>query len=88
MAGIGHQRQGACPQAAAGFDDDEDRVEADARRHRPVELVGREAVGMAVCVPVPVLVVIVLVGMVVAGHARIITVDGKAIPGVSSRNAV
>ena len=52
VAGIGHQCQRSAPKAAGGLDDDEERVEADACRHSPVELIGREAMRMAVAMRV------------------------------------
>jgi hypothetical protein len=52
VAGIGHQRQRSAPKAAGGLDDDEERVETDACRHRPVELIEREAMRMAVAMRV------------------------------------
>ena len=84
VASVGHQRQRSGPEAAAGLDDDEEGVESDAGGHCPVELVGGQAMGMAVPMRVnmPMMVVIVVVIMSFARHARIIpmTAFEAAIP--------
>ena len=70
VACIGHERERSGPETAGHLDANKHRIERHAHRHGPVERIGRQSVGMAVRMPVPVMILIVI--GVVARHARII----------------